>query len=293
MAPPRIAAIGKFDALHRGHRALMAAAAVRGEPVLIGFSGMAEVLGWEQRLPIMAPADRGRVLTDWGDTMRTVEGVEMPFSLVRDLEPEAFLDLLAERLSIAGVVTGADFRFGRDRRGDVALLAQLCAERGWYHEVVPAVRHGTEVVSSTLVRGALAQGDVALVRSLLGRPHRLQAEVVRGDGRGHRIGFPTANCAGFRNQPPGAGVYACRAHVDGAGPYAAAVNIGYLPTIGDRRPLTVEAHLLDFHQDCYGADISLDFLLQLRGERRFPGLDALVEQLGRDVAATRAAVPIG
>lgn len=290
MPGERVAAIGKFDALHRGHRALVAAAAVHGAPVLIGFAGMARELGWEPRLPLVAPVDRPRVLADWGDDLRPIEEVPLPFVEVRHLRPSGFLDLLARRFGIRGVITGADFRFGRDRSGDIMTMARLCTQRGWWCATVPPVRHRGVPVSSTGVRQALAAGRVDEVRSLLGRPHRLCAEVVRGDGRGAGIGFPTANCGALGNQPPGPGVYACRAWVAGAGPYAAAVNVGHLPTVGDHRPLSIEAHLLEYAGECYGADIALDFLIRIRDECRFPDLDALLARIRRDVAATRAAV---
>jgi riboflavin kinase/FMN adenylyltransferase len=140
------------------------------------------------------------------------------------------------------------------------------------------------VASSSRVREALAAGDVATAALCLGRPHRLVGTVVRGDGRGRRLGFPTANLGRPRNQAPAPGVYAARAVLPG-GTWPAAVNVGVLPTVGADRPLTVEAHLIGYAGDCYGADLALDLTARIRDERRFASLDELKVQIARDIAA--------
>jgi riboflavin kinase/FMN adenylyltransferase len=271
-------AIGKFDALHRGHRALADQAARLGEPALLTFAGMAAVLGWSPRPPLVAPGDRGRVLGEWG-----VRELSLPFAEIRPLDPAAFLRRLAA-LGADALVVGDDFRFGRDRAAGVAELPALAAASGLRWAVVPAVHIDGAAVSSSRVRAALAAGDVALAQRLLGRPHRLCATVVRGDGRGRQIGFPTANCGQPANQPPAAGVYAARAHLAGRS-WPAAVNAGHVPTVSGDRPFTVEAHLIGYEGDCYGKPIALDLLARLRDERKFPGLDALKAQIAADVVA--------
>ena len=274
-----IAAIGKFDALHRGHRALVEAARALGEPALVSFSGMAEVLGWEPRLPLIAAEDRSEVLAAW----RTKE-VIIPFADIRGLDGPGFLRRLRKE-GCSGLVVGEDFRFGRDRAWSAKDLPELAQSEDMSLRIVPAVADAGGVVSSTRVREALDRGQVDVIQRLLDRPYRLRGTVVRGDGRGRRIGIPTANLA-WVNQPVGGGVYAAWAWLDGRR-LAAAVNAGSVPTAGAGRSFTVEAHLLDWSGDIYGASLALDLLQRLREERRFPDLEALVAQIRADIAATR------
>lgn len=277
-------AIGKFDALHRGHQALIARARALGEPAILMFSGMAGELGWEERLPLLAEGDAAALLREWG-----VRVLTLPFATIRPLTPAAFLAHL-RTLDIGAVVVGEDFRFGRDRVGTAAALPALAHEAGLSAAVVPAVSDARGVISSSRIRADLAAGEMTAVAAALGRPYRLRARVVRGDGRGRTIGVPTCNCGEHANQPPGGGVYAAWARLDDGEPIMAAVNAGHVPTAGGGRPFTVEAHLLDWSGDAYGHAITLDFIARLRDERRFDGLDALRAQIDRDVAATRVAL---
>jgi len=202
------------------------------------------------------------------------------------LTPAAFLAHLGT-MDIGAVVVGEDFRFGRDRVGTAAALPDLARAMGLTAAVVPAVSDGRGVISSSRIRADLAAGDVAAVAQALGRPYRLRARVVRGDGRGRTIGVPTCNCGEPANQPPGGGVYAAWARLDDGARIMAAVNAGQVPTAGGGRPFTIEAHLLDWSGDAYGRVITLDVVARLRDERRFDGLDALRTQIAADIAATR------
>lgn len=286
MSDRRAIAIGKFDALHRGHFALIERAAGFGRPCLLMFSGMAEVLGWPKRQPLVAPNDRGRVLSEWSHLLRgQIDVIELPFAGIRSLTPAQFVAHLDRTFSPGAVVVGEGFRFGKNRSGTTADLAG----GRFVEEVVPAVLHAGVPVSSSGVRDALTAGDVALAAALLGRPYRLCGTVVRGDGRGRRIGVPTCNLGARENQEPASGVYAGWAVLDGAR-FPAAINIGHVPTAGSDRPLTVEAHLLGYTGDCYERPLALDFISRLRDERRFDGLDALVAQIRADIAAVTAAL---
>lgn len=277
-------AIGKFDALHRGHRALIDAAAKAGRPVLLTFSGMAKELGWAERLPLVAPSDRARVIAEWSRELGVdIESAQMEFQQVRPLSPEAFVALLKDRLPAGVVVVGHDFRFGHGRAGGIDELRALASKAGIAVAVVEAVTHDGAVISSSRVRSDLEAGHCHAVTACLGRPHRVVAKVVRGDGRGRKLGFPTANCGALENQPPGAGVYAGRAWVAGKGPWPAAINAGTTPTVATDRPFALEAHLIGFDRDCYGERIELDLLARLRGERKFPDLDALRAQVTEDI----------
>jgi riboflavin kinase/FMN adenylyltransferase len=287
-------AIGKFDALHLGHRALVVRACAQGEPTLLQFSGMAGLLGWPERLPLVAPSERRQVLDGWSQEIgHQVQSQDVPFARVRTMSPEAFVAFLSDDLCAVSVVVGVDFRFGLNRTGDLSELTRLADARGIGVSVVPPVCQEGVAISSSRVRAALAAGKVEETAACLGRLHRLVGTVVRGDGRGRTLDFPTANCAARENLSPGGGVYAAWAALDGAPStrrLRAAVNIGRLPTVGEERPLTVEAHLLDYDADCYGSRLTLDFVTRLRDEQRFASLGDLKAQIRRDVDATRAAL---
>lgn len=285
----RVVALGKFDALHRGHRALVARAAELGAPALLGFAGMAQVLGWAERLPLCDAAEEASVLAAWSRELgRVVSAHQLDFAAVRGLAPAAFVALLREEHGIAGVVTGTDFRFGRDRSGDAQELARLCAARGLACAAVPPVRDTTgAVISSSGLREALARGELDRVADWLGRPYVLRGRVARGDGRGRTLGFPTANVTGYGRQPPGSGVYAALALLQDGREHPAVVNIGTQPSIGPGRPLAVEVHLPDWSGDLYGQSLIVCFRRRLRAEQRFPDLAALRAQITADVAEAR------
>jgi len=279
-------AVGKFDALHVGHRALVARAAQLGTPCLLRLTGLAEAFGWPARMPLIAEDDRSRVLADWPGNPREIAA---DIRELRGLDAGGFVDWLVRTRHSTALVVGADFRCGRGRSAGVAELAPLCLSRGMTLTVVDPIQVSGQPASSSRVRAALAEGDVLVASACLGRPHRLVGTVERGDGRGRTIGFPTANLGLPRCQVPGNGVYAARAWLDGRS-WPAAVNIGVLPTIGDARALTVEAHLIGFVGECYGSDIGLDLLGRIRAEQRFASLDDVRRQIATDVAQVASLV---
>jgi riboflavin kinase/FMN adenylyltransferase len=199
-------------------------------------------------------------------------------------------EVLVERLHAAGVVVGNNFIFGHGARGDVKMLQQLGRRFGFVAEGVELITDevGNGITySSTYIRSCIDGGDVAAAAAALGRPHRVEGVVVRGDQRGREMGFPTANLS----PPPFAaipadGVYAARfAH--GRRLLPAAVSIGTNPTFSGRQR-TVEAYVLDVDEDFYGHQVALDFIDRLRGQVRFDGMPALIEQMSRDVEQVRA-----
>lgn len=284
--------IGKFDALHRGHRALAERAAASGRPVLLlRFSGMAEALGWPPRIPLVADDDRPRILATWPAAPLEVD---LPFAAVRDLDALGFVALVRQHFSATCMVVGEGFRGGRGRTADVAAFRAAGVSSGLEVVAVPAIGDDLGAVSSTRVRAALAAGDVAAAAGLLGRAQRVVGTVVRGDGRGRSIGIPTANLGQRLNQAPGPGVYAAWAFVAGQR-VPAAVNIGQVPTAGDHRPETVEAHLIGWPVDrepgdCYGQRLELEFIARLRAEQRFPDFPTLVAQIRIDITAASHAL---
>jgi riboflavin kinase/FMN adenylyltransferase len=271
---PRAVAIGTFDGVHVGHRAVVRAAAERGPlPTVVTFHPHPrEVLGYQ--VSLLATLERRlELLAELG----VEETLVVEFTpQVAALEAEEFARSYLDAIGAEVVVAGASFRFGSGRRGDFALLESL----GFATEVVSIV----EGVSSTEIRRLLAAGEVRAVAPLLGRPAEVDGIVVSGDARGGTLGFPTAN---LRTDPellvPAFGIYA-----GAAGEHRAAVSIGVNPHYGgaERR---IEAYLLDFAGDLYGKRLVVELWERLRDEQVFGDEQELVSQIERDVAATRAA----
>ena len=200
-----------------------------------------------------------------------------------------FQQVVVERFGATALVEGEDFRFGHGRRGDVAMLRRLGSQRGIVVEAVPHVAAGSHVVSSSAIRELLTRGRVGEAAELLGRAHRLVGTVVRGDGRGRALGFPTANLDSVAGMCPADGVYAGRAWVDDAN-WPAAVSIGGKPTFGDAR-VGVEAYLIGYEGELYGQRLCLELLDYLRGIETFGTGTELVHQMRHDVTRVRRIVP--
>jgi riboflavin kinase/FMN adenylyltransferase len=297
-APPGFAGgavtVGNFDGVHRGHRELVAAAArwaarVGGPAVAVTFDPppfQVLVPDATPRLPLTTVEDRAELLRAAGAD-RVV--VYRPNRALLGVSPEAFVrDVLLGQLGARAVVEGYDFRFGRGRAGDTALLRSLCESAGVGFEEVPPLTDRGEPGSSSRVRAALLAGDVALAADLLGRPYRVTGTVVTGARRGRTIGFPTANLGDVPTVLPGNGVYAVRGFVNGVA-WPGAANVGPNPTFGDDAR-KVEVHLIGFTGDVYGSKLPVEFVAKLRDTRPFAGPAELVEQLGRDIAAAREVV---
>ena len=289
-ARPGAVALGAFDGIHLGHRAILGRAVTlareRGlEALACTFDPHPlEVLQPDRApLPITTLVDRLQLIAETGiDTAVVVAFTRA----IAALEPEAFVrDALAGTLRAREIVVGFNHRFGRGARGDARLLETLGPSLGFRTHVVAPLEVDGVPVSSSEIRTALGRGDLERATRLLGRPYALGGEVVRGAGRGRTLGFPTANVRMDLRLPLAPGVYVCRARV-GPAEYRAVVNAGVRPTFGETE-LAVEAHLLDFSGDLYGQRIQLTFLRRLREERRFPSAEALREQIAADVAAAR------
>jgi riboflavin kinase/FMN adenylyltransferase len=288
-------AVGNFDGVHRGHQALVAAAVARSREG----GGPAVVLTFDPHpARVLRPQAAPAALTTLAQKEELVAAlgidrlVVVPFDArLAALSPEAFArEVLQQALGARHVVVGESFRFGKGREGDPRRLEALGAGLGFAVEVVPPVLEGGRPISSSRVREALARGDVAEARRLLGRDYFVDGEVVRGDGRGRSIGVPTANLAPERQILPANGVYAARCRPGELGWHTAAVNVGERPTFGGGR-VRLEAHLLDFDGDLYGSRLRVAFHERLRGEQRFEGKDALVAQIRKDIDAARARLP--
>ena len=271
---PRAVAIGTFDGVHRGHRAVIETAAATGLVTTVVTFDPHPRIALGNRVDLLTTLERRLELLKGAGVAMTV--VAAFTSELQQLSPERFAEDYLRAIGAEVVVAGADFRFGNRRAGDLGLLERL----GFEVRVAPEV----EGVSSTAIRAALAEGDVVGAAAMLGRPFELDGTVVRGDQRGGTLGYPTANLA---VDPllavPRFGIYA-----GGALGRRAAVSIGTNPHYGgtERR---IEPYLLDFEGDLYGSRLLLELWARLRDEAVFGSEEELVEQIARDVEATREA----
>jgi len=218
-----------------------------------------------------------------------------PFTIeLSSKSPREFAqELLVSALHARVVIVGENFRFGHRRAGDLTVLRELGAELGFEARVEPLLKNQNEVISSTRIRQAVADGEIALAERLLGRPHALSGEVGPGAGRGRTIGVPTANLQGVSEVLPAYGVYAVL--IDEVSASGAATRLGSgVANIGVRPTLdagfSVEAHVFDFEGDLYGKSLRLHLVERLREERRFAGLEELKSQIVKDIADARTAV---
>lgn len=278
--------IGVFDGVHLGHKHLISQLKelARKQGSLSGVITFGqhprEVLSPKTKLPSLTGLEqRIALLQDEGADIV----IPLPFTpqLAR-LSPKQFLELLKEFLKMKGLVVGPDFALGKNREGDIDTLRRLGREMGFSVTVVPPLTIDGQVVSSTAIRKALAEGDMKQSQKLLGRPFSLQGRVVAGDRRGTDLGFPTANLEVEPGQAlPAGGVYACRAHIDGQ-TYSAMTNIGSRPTFGGGQRL-VEVYLLDYNGDLYGRELTIDIIGRLRNEKKFDTPQQLKEQIAEDI----------
>ncbi|WP_197380984.1 bifunctional riboflavin kinase/FAD synthetase [Mycolicibacterium mengxianglii] len=299
--------IGVFDGVHRGHAELIAravkSARARGIPaVLMTFD--------PHPMEVVFPGSHPAQLTTLARRAELAEQLGIDVFLVvpftpefMKLTPERYIhELLVERLHVVEVVVGENFTFGKKAAGDVSQLRKAGERLGFAVEAMSLVaeRHPNESVtfSSTYIRSCVDAGDVVAAAEALGRPHRVEGVVVRGDGRGRVLGFPTANVAPpMYSAIPADGVYAAWFTVLGHGPvmgtvvpgerYEAAVSVGTNPTFSGRTR-TVEAFVLDTSADLYGQHVAVDFVARIRGQEKFDNVDDLVKAMERDVARGRA-----
>lgn len=295
-----VVTVGTFDGVHRGHQAVLAEIVERArrrgtESVVVTFD--------PHPLAVVNPAAAPRLLTLPAERQRLLvsSGVDrvvtLPFTpeLAR-LGPEEFVrDVLRVQVGMDELVLGHDHAFGRGRAGGVDVVRRIGAADGFRVDVVDAVREDGQPISSTLIRAAVAHGDLALAARWLGRPHAALGQVTRGAGRGRTIGVPTINLPvpdGRKLLPPD-GVYAVWVTVESRGTgdegrdrYGGMMNQGPRPTFGVAER-GLEVHLFDFAGELYGETVLVEWVRRLRDVQVFPSREALVEQLARDAAAAR------
>ncbi len=288
--PYPVTAIGNFDGVHLGHRAILKTAidrarAAGGTAFALTFDPLPATLLAPDRAPqlILAPVDKLELLQLSGIDGVIVLNFTLELSL---LAPRDFVrDYLRGKIGVREVVVGHSVSFGHNRAGNAAMMVELGREFGFDVDVVGPVKIGGIEVSSTKVRELIGTGDLRAAARLLGRYHFLSGQVVRGRERGRTIGYPTANLASETECIPPDGVYAARVILsDGA--YPSIANIGMRPTFSESAR-SIEAHIFDFTRDIYGTRIKLEPIERIRPERKFDNADALKAQIALDLSKAR------
>ena len=283
--------IGVFDGVHLGHKYLLSQLTKQAKEQDL-LSGVVTF----NRHPheVLAPQTKLPFLTDLAQRINLLknEGVEAIFTLsftreLAQLSARQFTSLLKKYLRMRGIVIGPDFALGQTREGNVAILRTLGQEMGFSVTVIPPVMIDGEVVSSTAIRNALANGDMKRVLNLIGRPFSLNGRVTKGAGRGEGLGFPTANLDIDPGQAlPADGVYATWTDIDGQA-YQSMTSIGRQPTFGGSQRV-VEVYILDYHSNLYGRELKIDIMERLRGEKQFDTPEELKKQITKDINQGRA-----
>ena len=282
-----VLALGMFDGVHVGHRALLsqAAAAARSLSAQTVAFTFTDAPGKLLHLPVTSlstPSQRTQWLLEAGADRVDMVDFTREFA---DLSPEDFVGYLQARYDIAALAAGFNYTFGRQGAGTAETLRQLGERHGFQVLIAEPVLVAGEPVSSTRIRSMIGRGDMGAARALLGRPYTLLGQVVSARHIGHALGYPTANLGTGEQLLPPDGVYATVASVDD-GAYPAVTNVGKNPTVAGRQR-TVETYILNEDLSLYGAELSVSFLARLREERTFPSLEALSRQIGRDVEAAK------
>ncbi len=285
------ATIGNFDGLHRGHQAVIQGLLERAH----GLGVPALVMCFEPTpREYFAPGQAPPRLTRFREKAELLACLEVdrflcvPFDArTADTPPEVFVQqLLVDQLDLRHLVVGDDFRFGRNREGDFALLAEAGRRHGFDVVSTPSFTLDGERVSSTRVREALAAGDLAAAKRLLGRAYSMSGRVVEGKRLGRTLGYPTANLKLGRQVSPLHGIFAIRVLGVGDAPWPGVASLGTRPTV-DGGEMLLEAHLFDFAGNLYGRHLTVEFVERLREERRFDSLAALTAQMHEDAAGAR------
>lgn len=283
--------IGNYDGIHKGHQAVLAQLQQRANSLNVASTVMTfEPTPMEYFCPEQAPARLSSLRETVGDI--AAQGIDRLLCVrfnkhFASQSPQAFIDdLLIKRLGVREVLIGEDFRFGKDRAGDVTLLREQGEKQGFSVAPIPTVEWDSARVSSTRVRQALALGDPQAARALLGRPYRISGRVIPGEQLGRTLNVPTANLKLQRKPAPCYGVYAVEAELEDGRCLPAAASLGVRPTVNGKQCL-LEVHVLDFNEDLYGQRINVYFKDYLRPEARFENTDALREQMLLDIEQVR------
>lgn len=283
-------ALGVFDGVHVGHRAVIEAARQQVE----SHGGNCVVVTFDPHpIRVLAPERAPRqLLASLDHKARLLEKIHvdallaLPFTReFAQISATDFIESLVRHQHVATIAVGEDWRFGKGREGDVTFLRRIGEKHGFQVIALPPVMHQGERISSTRIRQSIRDGAMTNAAEMLGRPYGIEGLVVKGQQLGRTLGFPTANIALGEEQLPPDGVWAVRGHGDGHA-WQGVANLGNRPTV-DGLTRVFEVHLFDHDSDLYGKMLEVEFVKHLRPEQKFPSLDALREQIAKDVTAAR------
>ncbi|MCK6392386.1 bifunctional riboflavin kinase/FAD synthetase [Zoogloea sp.] len=285
--------IGNFDGVHRGHQTLLAKLTAKAQATglpsaVLTFEPHPREYFTHENRPIRLTSLREKIqrIADQGVDRLYIGRFNTRFAA---LTAEQFIeDILIRGLCARQVMIGDDFRFGRGRKGDFAMLQAAGSQAGFTVEAMHTLVHEGERVSSSAVRSALAEGDMPHAARLLGRPYSISGRVMHGDKIGRTIGFPTANIQLKHRSPPLMGIYTVSVEGLADRPWPGVASVGVRPTINDAGRPTLEVHLFDWNTECYGAHLKVNFLAKQRDEERYDTLEALTAQIARDADQARA-----
>jgi riboflavin kinase / FMN adenylyltransferase len=295
LSGPVFLAIGVFDGVHLGHQTVISTSArhakdANGTPVVVTFD--------PHPAKVLRPDDAPHLLTATQHKIALIRDLGVAHLLVLQFDrqfaataPDEFVrQLVTNSRPLREICVGHEWSFGKGRAGNLALLKELGTAYDFDVVGVPAVTVNGEVVSSTAIRRAVADGDLIKATQMLGREYTILGTVKEGEKLGRKLGFPTANLSAHSEQFPPNGVYVAEARLAGA-LYRGVANLGYRPTVSSGKPeRLLELHLFDLNKDIYGAEVEVRFLRYLRPEQKFENVDALAAQIARDVAEAREAV---
>lgn len=293
---PAVVSIGNYDGVHLGHCRLIHALKKKAKAL----GAQMTVLTFEPHPhEFFSPKNAPPRLMNWREKMDALcqQGVDQAMTLrfndrLSQTSAEDFVEnLLVGGLGAQHIVIGDDFRFGRKRLGDVALLTRLGRRFGFTVDTIDTCIVEGERVSSTRIREALRVGDFPLAERLLGHPFTMSGRISHGDKRGRTIGFPTANIVLRYENLPVWGVYAVRLRVSDGRVFGGVANVGSRPTVGGQKIL-LETHLFDFHETIYGSRVSVEFIEKIRDEQKFDSFERLREQIDRDAQAARVCLGV-
>ncbi|WP_105616029.1 bifunctional riboflavin kinase/FAD synthetase [Vallitalea okinawensis] len=287
-----VIALGNFDGIHVGHRRLITTCKDRAKEK--GYSSLvfsfyphpSHVLEGMVPVPIIYTRDEKKRIVE---SMEVDYYVEYPFNLeTAQMEPITFIkEVLVAKLRVRMIIVGSNYRFGHKRQGDIHLLRELSQVYGYELVVIDDIIHEDHMVSSTEIRKLIADGRIDEVNQLLTRPYFIIGEVVYGKQLGRKLGFPTMNIRpNVHKQYPALGVYVTRTFI-GDKVYKSVTNVGHNPTVTSEQKLNVETYILDFEDQIYGKQVTLEFQKRLRDELSFQSLDELILQMKNDVKLTR------
>jgi riboflavin kinase/FMN adenylyltransferase len=292
-AGPSALTIGNFDGVHFGHQAMLAelkrAAGRLGLPAcVLTFEPHPREFFAPDRAPTRLTSLREKLELLAGHGVERVHVCRFNYALAQTTPDEFVERIIARGLGTRWVLVGDDFRFGARRAGDFVLLKQSALRYGFEVAALASVALEGERVSSTMVRRALADGDLERAQRLLGRAYSISGRVVRGDGLGRKLGFPTANVQMKHNRPPLTGIFAVRLHGAPDGPLRGVASLGVRPTVKQGGAPVLEVHVLDFDGDLYRRHVRVEFLSKFRDEERYADLATLTRKIALDVEKARS-----